>query len=207
MRSLSKTDDFNTYIVEVAGLPAPIVATYRAGILDELRGLAAIAEQKPLDIRIKQLPIAWREANIEQVTDLFNGKVTYTLKGKDTQQKIILWYNCYKQTYGMAYKISQADAKKLEKVVLTESLLRLYFDQPDKYPYTPKTVENYCRTINELCRLQEGKVSTAPKMPNVWDRAYYQTLDIHQCAEYCKHLKALGYEKQLTETGFLYLKK
>lgn len=204
--NIARANDCNTYMVQVAGLEQPLTVQYQGGKLASISGLEELSAIKgdTSELRVERLPIPWAEADISKIRLKFGDKVSYTLEGKHAQEKIVLWCQLYKDAYNIAYKVSAAEVMKLKKVHVSKDLLRAYFEQPDKYPFLPKSIENYVRTLNELLRLVAGKVSAEAKLPNHWNNDYYHTLSADAAIKYLQHLTALGFTKVITNTGFYY---
>jgi hypothetical protein len=88
-----------------------------------------------------------------------HGAKVKQLKISTQQQKLALWCELYKMTYGLAYKVSKANASHVKNIEFTQKLITK-FHKNNEWWAKEKTIARYCNNIN-LLRRDESKGSKA----------------------------------------------
>ncbi len=103
------------------------------------------------------------EADIIKRLEQIDGKVS-KIKIQSQQQKIALWCELYKMQYGIAYKVTRADAGRVKNIELTQELITAFFKSKEWYA-NEKTIGRYSTNYNDIKRrlLEQNTQSSSSK--------------------------------------------
>lgn len=105
-------------------------------------------------IEVLKLITEGREDTIKNLQS-FGIKVR-ELKVNTQQQKIALWCELYKQSFGYNYKVNTTEASAIKNADVTVELINLFFDLNEWWS-KEKTISRYAKNINEIKRIYAGK--------------------------------------------------
>lgn len=177
---------------------------YQNGLLQTIDSLSEISERTELEtVRLRD--VYYREEAFRQwagtLTNADGVKVTELAIG-GTGAKVAIWCALWKEVFKTNYNVTFADTNAAKKMgIINADTVRLYLAQPDKYPYTNKSLKRYYDTLNELVKLQ----SAPPKseFPDEWatDIELKYSNDPQKLMAYWKHLRSCGWETVDTQQG------
>jgi hypothetical protein len=144
-----------------------------------------------------------REHEITEKAKFWNERgVTFEeLKARTTEEKLALFCAVFKDKRGSGYTPKQNEKHNIKQVMVTERLLKTYFENTT-YPLSyAKSVNDYIRNYNYVRDIDKNgaPVSNPYKFPAVYDPDFEKKLNGPALSDYRAHLRDLGwrFDKEL----------
>lgn len=194
------------------------MATYNGDFLESVEGLTSTSLRRKAEEIKATFPVPNRLSDLPNMQNEFPF-LEYSICNPD-QDKAEL--NAKIATFRQTW-----EALKMGKFVITKQDRRdwadIYKDIPaipehiqfylstNAYPIKGnKCISDFCRHHNDVLRMMQAVLPTAPKYPDQWDKELYMKLgksSHSEMMEYARHLISLGYKRKTTNTGETYYAK
>jgi len=162
-----------------------LLITYSNGILTSID----FSEVKHTEDRLLLPILATEEVFIGILEKVTRGVIYEQVEISDKRQKMAMWYDLYKDKFGMKYKVAKTDPEKTVGIEFTEELVKHYLNSGEWWAKS-KTIGAYCGQINNV--LLAVKSPTGVNYPDHFDRKFHDSLPTDELPNYWAHLRSKG---------------
>lgn len=131
--------------------------------------------------------------------------IVFRKKPSAVNEKIALFCRFYEEySGGVKYKISKAEIGMINRIEVTEELLKVFFNTKEWWAKV-KSVTYYVRNINEIRLLSHR---TDNPFPSNWDAEFAKKIPVKELNKYYSHLRKCGFSPVKDKAGYtLFWKK
>jgi hypothetical protein len=175
-----------TYKLKSPSITGSVYVRYRDGLFSALDGSSAELTPAQWAYLLKTVPVQesqWHAAALGAMkVDL--------LVPRSVKDKVVAFCAAHLNYRQVAYQPKQLEKANLKDVVVTDELLRVFFESP----LQNFSLKNYIDRINiTRDQARNGRAGTGA-FPNRWDAAFAATLTGETLNGYRAHLRALGWK-------------